>query len=206
MSNQVARTWPRLRKIRLLLWIGVAIVIVMAVTVEYLGSSPVSPSQARSAFGGPFTLVGADGKGFSSSALADKPYAIYFGFTRCGDVCPTTLQRLVRLRRAAGGDDALNIVFITIDPLHDGPREVGQYAELFGAPIIGLTGSQAQIDIVKKKYGIFAQPSAHAMPGKEMEHTAVVQLFDRKGEFAGTISAGDPDQAALAKLKQLASR
>ena len=158
---------------------------------------------AASTIGGPFTLIGADGKPFSSAKLGGKPYAIYFGFTRCGDVCPTTLQRLVRLRQQAAGNDAFNIVFVTIDPLHDGPKQVGQYAELFGAPIIGLTGSPAQIAQVKKQYGIFAQPSDHAMPGKEMEHTAVVQLFDRKGEFAGTISANDPDQAALAKLKQL---
>lgn len=192
-----------------MLWLAAALAFAafIGIFIEpgILGHGPTGPRSVQSTFGGPFTLVGADGKQFSSNALAGKPYVIYFGFTRCGDVCPTTLQRLVRLRRAAGGDDALNIVFITIDPLHDGPREVGQYAELFGAPIIGLTGSPAQIGVAKKKYGIFAQPSEHAMPGKEMEHTAVVQLFDRKGEFAGTISAGDPDQAALARLKQLAS-
>ena len=84
---------------------------------------------------------------------------------------------------------------MTIDPAHDGPKEVGQYAELFGAPIIGLTGTQAQIDQVKKQYGIFAQPMPHAAMGKEMEHTATVLLFDRAGKFAATIAPDEPDAA-----------
>jgi len=157
----------------------------------------------KASFGGAFTLIGGDGKSFSSQALAGKPYAIYFGFTRCGDVCPTTLSRLVKLRREAANDQALRIVFVTIDPKDDGPKEVGQYASLFNAPIIGLTGTQAQIDQVKKQYGIFAEPSPHPMAGKEMEHTATVLLFDRAGSFDGTISPDEPDSDAIAKIKKL---
>ena len=140
---------------------------------------------------------------FASSRLAGKPYAIYFGFTRCGDVCPTTLQRLVKLRREAASDDALNIVFVTIDPKNDGPREVGQYARLFGAPIIGLTGSPAQIAQVKKQYGIYAEPMPHAAMGQSFAHTSTVLLFDRSGKFAGTITADEPNASAVTTLKQL---
>ena len=185
----------RIRQVRILLWALVAIAIA---GVAVLMSLPKAPNDTPTlveksggpGIGGPFTLVGGDGKPFPSSRLAGKPYAIYFGFTRCGDVCPTTLGRLVKLRGEAGGEGALNIVFVTIDPAHDGPKEVGQYAGLFNSPIIGLTGSQAQIDQVKKQYGIFAEPSPHPMAGKEMEHTATVLLFDRGGirrddRFAG---------------------
>ena len=105
----------------------------------------------------------------------------------------------------AANEQALNIVFVTIDPAHDGPKEVGQYAELFGSPIIGLTGTKAQIDQVKKQYGIFAQPMPHAAMGKEMEHTATVLLFDRAGKFIATITPDEPDSSALAKLKSLAA-
>ena len=197
-----------MKQLRVLAWalvllaaIGIAALWVIA---EKKGPGPqATTGPVKASFGGPFTLVGGDGKPFSSQALAGKPYAIYFGFTRCGDVCPTTLSRLAKLRRQAASDQALNIVFVTIDPAHDGPREVGQYAGLFNAPIIGLTGSQAQIDQVKKQYGIFAQPSAHPMAGKEMEHTATVLLFDRSGQFVETIAAGDTDAEALAKLKKL---
>jgi protein SCO1/2 len=195
--------------VRLLLWllVGLAIAGSAALFLIPRDQTPSEPRASvgpdRATFGGPFRLTGGDGKAFSGQALAGKPYAIYFGFTRCGDVCPTTLSRLVKLRREAATDQAMHIVFVTIDPAHDGPKEVGQYAGLFNAPIIGLTGSQAQIDQVKKQYGIFAEPSAHPMAGKEMEHTATVLLFDRSGHFAGTIAADETDADALAKLKKL---
>ena len=196
---------PNLRRIRVLLWIIVAFAIVAVGVMVLRGQSSTSegPATAQSSFGGPFTLVGPDGKPFSSAKLTAKPYAIYFGFTRCGDVCPTTLSRLVKLRKESAGEKAFNIVFVTIDPAHDGPKEVGQYAGLFNSPIIGLTGSQAEIDRVKKQYGIFAQPSAHPMAGKEMEHSAAVLLFDRNGKFVTTIASDEPDPEALAKLKKL---
>ena len=167
------------------------------------GPVPQATTTAQATFGGPFTLVGADGKPFSSSRLAGKPYAIFFGFTRCGDVCPTTLSRLVKLRREAAGDGAMNIVFVTIDPQRDGPKDVGQYATMFGAPIIGLTGSPAQIEQVKKQYGIFAQPEPMAGHDYQMSHTATVLLFGRDGRFGGTIAADEPDSSAVDKLKQL---
>jgi protein SCO1/2 len=199
----------QLKKVRLLLWALVALVAVAIAILLLVQRAPEHPPQATTSgqarFGGPFTLIGADGKPFDSAALLGKPYAIYFGFTRCGDVCPTTLSRLVKLRRQAGGDEAFRIVFVTIDPANDGPSEVGQYATLFNAPIIGLTGSQAQIDAVKAQYGIHAEPVPHAAMGQQIEHTSSVLLFDRHGAFAGTIAADEPDSDALAKLEPLVS-
>ena len=200
----------RLKQVRILLWGLVALAIAGGAALLLYPKTPSTGLEASqgagpATLGGPFTLVGADGRPFSSQALEGKPYAIYFGFTRCGDVCPTTLSRLVNLGRAAANDHAIRIVFVTIDPANDGPREVGQYAELFGAPIIGLTGTQAQIDQVKRQYGIYAQPVSHAAMGKEMEHTATVLLFGRDGQLAGTISPDETDESALAKMKALVS-
>jgi protein SCO1/2 len=187
-----------------LLWVLIALAIAGMAALFLIRSAPVNvpqPESAQASFGGPFTLVGGDGKLFSSATLAGKPYAIFFGFTRCGDICPTTLARLVKLRREAGNDASLNIVFVTVDPEHDRPQEVGQYAALSGAPIIGLTGSQAQIDQVKKHYGIYSEKVAHASPGSSMVHTGTVLLFGRDGRFAGTITPDEPDGSALDKLK-----
>ncbi len=192
----------------MLIWslVGLAAIGTLALFLIPREQSAAPSQQAgpvKASFGGPFTLTGGDGKPFSSQALAGKPYAIYFGFTRCGDVCPTTLSRLVKLRREAANEQAMHIVFVTIDPNNDGPKEVGQYAGLFNAPIIGLTGSEAQIDQVKRQFGIFAEPVPHAAMGKEMEHTATVLLFNRAGQFAGTISPDEPEGDALTKLKKL---
>ena len=192
---------------RLLLWLLIGLAIAGVAAIALVQRVTVHPPQAttaaQSSFGGPFTLVGADGKPFSSAKLLGEPYVIYFGFTRCGDVCPTVLSRMVKLRQQVGGADKFNIVFVTIDPANDGPKEVGQYATLFNAPIIGLTGSPTQIDRVKKQFGIYAQPSPHPMPGKEMMHSAIVLLFDRDGKFVTTISPDESDADALTKLKRL---
>ena len=193
-----------------MLWALIALAMVgfvaLYVVPDLKTRTPNGPTTAtKSGFGGPFTLVGAEGKPFSSQALAGKPFAMYFGFTRCADVCPTTLLRLVKLRREAASDEAMRIVFVTIEPAHDGPKEVGRFASLFNAPIIGLTGTQAQIDQLKKQYGIYAQPVPNAPMGKEMMHTATVLLFDREGQLAGTIAADEPDADAVAKIKKLVS-
>jgi len=200
----------RLKQVRILLWVLVALALVGMAALLLYPKTPATgpeatPATTQASFGGPFTLVGGDGKPFSSQALEGKPYAIYFGYTRCGDVCPTTLSRLVKLRRTAANDNAMALLFVTIDPAHDGPKEVGQYAGLFGAPIIGLTGSQPQIDQVKKQYGIYAAPAPHASMGQEMEHTTAVLLFGRDGRLAGTISPQDTDAEAIAKIKAVVS-
>ena len=193
-----------LRQVRILLWLLVALAVIGTAGFLLWPQRTVSvQSTGTATLGGPVSLTGGDGKPFSSATLAGKPYAIYFGYTRCGDVCPITLARLTRLRAQAGGNDAFAILFVTIDPANDGPKEVGQYAELFGSPIIGLTGSQAQIDRVKKQYGIFAAPEPMQGGGMKMDHTATVLLFDRDGKLAGTIATDETDQAALAKLKHL---
>ena len=208
MASENAPPPPgRLKQVRVLLWVlvalavaGTAALLLIPRTVPPAGT--VTTVTAKD-FGGPFTLVGGDGKPFSSASLAGKPYAIYFGYTRCGDVCPITLARLAKLRGEAGGAGALNIVFVTIDPANDGPKEVGQYAGLFNSPIIGLTGSPAQIAQVKKQYGIYAKPESIAGGGMKMDHTATALLFDRDGDFVGTIATDEPDSSALAKMKRL---
>ena len=198
----------KLKQVRILLWLLVALAALGAAFIllyprVQVSSPRVEASATPASFGGPFTLVGADGQPFLSTKLAGKPYAIYFGYTQCGDVCPVTLGRLVKLRKQASGEGKLDIVFVTIDPKNDGPREVGQYAGLFGAPIIGLTGSQAQIDRVKKQYGIFAAPEPMAGGGMKMDHTATVLLFDSTGKLAGTITTDEPDATALQKIQRL---
>ncbi len=187
-----------LRRVRIVLWAAVAIALAAFAYVQL--RPPAAPDAPAFA---PFTLVDGNGQPFSSEKLEGKPLALYFGFTRCGDACPTTLGRMARLRDKIGGPDKFNLVFITIDPEHDGPAKVGQYATLFDTPITGLTGSKAAIDKVKHDFGIHAEPTPHAGAGMEMEHTTTVLLFDRDGRRAGSISMSDTDEAALAALKRI---
>ncbi len=196
-----------MRRLRYVLWALVAVAAIGSGVLLLRGGTPhptVTSTPSQVSFGGPFTLVGSDGKPFSRQRLAGRPHVMFFGFTHCPDVCPTTLARMVRLRRQLGkGSDAFDIVFVSVDPDRDGPQEVGKYAELFGEPVIGLTGSPAQIDQVKKQFGIFSAKSPDESGGYSVDHTSTVLLFDRDGKFDSTISPEEGNGPALDKLRRI---
>ena len=196
-----------LRRARLLLWVLVAVAAVLAALL-FLRAERQAPHPAAAAqpvdFGGPFTLTASDGTRFSSERLAGKPYAIFFGFTHCPDVCPTTLARMARLRGQLGeGDDTFRIVFVSVDPERDSPAEMARYAALFDTPMVALTGTPAEIEAVKKLYGIFSEKVPQPGGGYSVDHSAAVLLIDRDRKFLGTIAPDEGDPAALAKLGRL---
>jgi protein SCO1/2 len=195
-----------LAKLRIVLWALVAVAAIGAVMLLWNQSAPDKPpaTDFASSVGGPFTLTASDGKPFPSTKLNGKPAALFFGFTHCPDVCPTTLARLAKLRRQLGkGDDALSIIFISVDPERDTPAEIANYLQLFDTPVIGLTGTPAQVEQVKKQYGIFSQKVEQPAGGYSVDHTASVILLDRNGQFAATLSPEEGDPVALAKLKRI---
>ena len=197
------------RNVRLILWALVACALgTLALLALCAGNAgpETDKSGASLTLAGPFTLVGADGRPFSSVRLNGRPHAIFFGFTHCPDVCPTTLARLVRLRNQMGrGKEAFDILFVSVDPERDGPAEVGAYANLFGSPVIGLTGSPAQVEQVKKQFGIFSQKVPDGDGDYTVDHTATVLLFDRSGKFDSTIAHDEQDAPALAKLRRISA-
>ncbi len=194
------------RRLRIALWVVVGIAAICGVLLALRSPSQPSNETGMATIGGPFTLTGSDGKPFASSRLNGKPAAIFFGFTHCPDVCPTTLARLAKLRRQLGqGDDAFSIVFISVDPERDGPAEVGRYAELFNTPVVGLTGSPADIERVKKQFGIFSAKVAQPGGGYSVDHSAAVILMDKNGRFSSTLSPEEGDAVALDKLRRIAA-
>ena len=194
-------TAPRLRMI---LWVLVGLAAVGGILLALHPKAPVTRETVRGTIGGPFTLTGGDGKPFSSARLNGRPAAIFFGFTHCPDVCPTTLARLVKLRRLLGkGDEALSIVFISVDPERDGPAEVGGYAGLFNAPVIGLTGSPADIERVKKQFAVYSAKVPQPGGGYSVDHSAAVFLMDKNGQFVATLSPEEGDKVALDKLRRI---
>lgn len=199
-----------LRTVRLVIW---GLVAVAAIAFAFLllrpqqqGQGQVQPGLPGFTLGGPFTLVGSDGKPFSSQQLAGKPYAMFFGFTNCPDVCPNTLGRLAKLRKQLGqGDDSFAIVFVSVDPQRDTPEAVGRYTELFGTPIVGLTGSEAQVAQVAKQHAIYQArvSDPNAPDGYTVDHGAAVLLFGKDGKFVATIAQEEGDAPALDKLRRI---
>ena len=153
--------------------------------------------------GGPFTLTTHEGKRLSSEALKGKPFAIFFGFTYCPDICPGTLLEVTQSIAALGKDaDKMRFLFVTVDPERDTPEQLALYLSNFDARIIGLTGTPEEIASVAKAYRIIYEK----VPGKDdytMNHTALVYLMDAKGELGGVIAYGLPAEMRLKKLREL---
>ena len=196
-----------LRRIRIGLWLLAGLAALAGLAIALMPKSadaPIASSQSMAEIGGPFTLTGTDGKPFSSNRLAGKPYALFFGFTHCPDVCPTTLARLARLRTALGkGNGSFAIVLVSVDPDRDTPAAMARYAGLFGTPVTALTGTTAAIEGVKKQFGIYSAKVPQAGADYSVDHTATVFLIDGNGKFVATLSPDEGDQAARAKLERL---
>ena len=198
-----------LQRIRLAIWLLAGLAAIGFAALLFLtnrGPQQSQPAALNFTMGGPFTLTGADGKPFSSAKLAGKPYAVFFGFTHCPDVCPMTLARLARLRQQLGeGPNAFNIVFITVDPERDTPQAMANYVRMFDTPVIALTGTPEQVRQVVKSHAAYAAkaPQKDAPGGYTVDHTAATLLFDADGKFQSTIALEEQDPAALDKLKRL---
>lgn len=191
-------------RLRIALWVMVGLAAAGAILLALQSPKGGQSSEMPLAtIGGPFTLTGSDGQPFASSRLNGKAAAIFFGFTHCPDVCPTTLARLTKLRKQLGSDEAFSIVFISVDPERDKPEDVGRYAALFNTPVIGLTGSPAQIEQVKKQFGIYSRKVEQPGGSYSVDHTASVILLDKNGQFVATLSPEEGDQVALDKLRRI---
>lgn len=196
-----------LRRIRIGLWVLVGVAALAGIVIALRPQptvAPVASKQPLADIGGPFTLTGADGKPFSSRILAGRPYAVFFGFTHCPDVCPNALARLARLRRTIGkGENAFAILFISVDPERDTPAELESYAAMFNSPIVALTGSPEAIGRVARQFGVYSAKVPQTGGDYAIDHTATIFLMDRAGRFAATIAPDEGDAPAIAKLRRL---
>jgi len=172
----------------------------------WLGVLPSAAALAQSdgKAGPTFELIDQRGKPFSGAALAGRPYAIFFGFTHCPDVCPTTLMTLSNTLQRLGADaDRLRILFVSVDPERDTPEHLRQYLAAFDARIIGLTGSEAQIASAAKDWKVFHNKIPEDDGSYTIVHSAYVYLMDRANRIVDTLGFQDSEEEQAAKLKSL---
>ncbi|MDP4003556.1 SCO family protein [Methylobacterium sp. NEAU K] len=155
--------------------------------------------------GGAFAMTDLDGHPVSQADLLGKPTALFFGFTHCPDVCPTTLATLAGALGRMGRDaDRLNVVFVTLDPERDTPATLREYLASFDPRIRGFVGTLAQVARMADAYHV----AYRRVPTKDgdytMEHSATVALFDKSGRMVGEIGYGEDEDRALSKLITLA--
>ena len=139
--------------------------------------------------------------------FANQPVALFFGFTYCPDICPTTLTTLAAARddlKIAGvNTDSLRIVFVTVDPLRDTPEQLKQYLSLFDANVTGLTGTPENIKATLKQFGIYAKKIDRGDGEYLYDHSAAVFLYRGDGQFKGTIVHNESFAFIIEKLKSI---
>ena len=146
-----------------------------------------------------------DGRPRSLADFAGKVTVVFFGYTQCPDVCPTTLAEMAQVRKALGADgDRLQTVFVTVDPERDTPEILRAYVTNFGPGVTALRGTPEQTAAAAKEFKIFFAKSAGKTPGSyTMDHSAASFVFDAKGQARLYVPYGGDPQNLAADLKQL---
>jgi protein SCO1/2 len=160
-----------------------------------LESGPGAP--APSAVGGPFALTDMNGRPVTNKDYEGRPVLLFFGFTRCPDVCPTALAEMSAVFEALGPQAKINALFVSVDPERDTPASLKDYLSSFDPRIVGLWGDPQTTREVMKSFRAFAAKVPLKDGDYTMDHTAIVYLLDKKGRFVNALNiARDPRDIA----------
>ncbi|MGJ4948544.1 SCO family protein [Bradyrhizobium sp. HKCCYLS20291] len=158
---------------------------------------------APAAIGGPFQLTDQSGEAVTEKSLQGRPTLIFFGFTHCPDVCPTSLFEISEVLRAMGKDaDAVNAYFVSVDPERDNPATMKDYLSSFDPHLKGLTGDPEVLAKVLTEYRVYAKKVPLKDGDYTMDHTALVYLMDRNGRFVAPFNLKRTPEEAAADLKK----
>ena len=146
--------------------------------------------------GGSFHLLNTDGRAVTQDDYLGQPALLFFGYTHCPDICPTTLFEISELFRKFNLSGKTRAIFVTVDPERDSPAMMKDYLSSFATEIIGLSGDRAAIDDVLRKYRVYAKKFPGEGDDYNMDHSAIIYLMDRSMRFVRPIALDDPAKAA----------
>jgi protein SCO1/2 len=198
-------TSSTLSRVRLGLWAAV-IVAALAATVAFFGGyvKPSSQVADRNIGGGTYSLVDQRGNPVDQTMLVGQPSLMFFGFTHCPIVCPTTMVEMAGWFEELGAEAGpLNAYFVTVDPARDTPEMLNDYVSWVSDRITAVTGKPEEIDKIIKAWGVVAEKVDGEGGEYDVNHTASVFLINARGEFEGTISYGETQDMAVAKIRKL---
>jgi len=161
------------------------------------------PLPQASAVGGPFKLIDQNGRTVTEQDMMGKPFLVFFGFTHCPDVCPTTLFDISEVFRKLGPDaDRAAALFITVDPERDTPEAMKSYLSSFDPHLLGLTGDETAVDGVIKAYRAYTKKVPNPDGSYTMDHTALVYLMDKNGRFIAPFNLKRRPEDSAADLRR----
>jgi protein SCO1/2 len=177
--------------------------LVVGLLVLFWAMGGVSKVAQPAAVGGPFQLTDQNGKAVTDASLKGKPTLIFFGYTHCPDVCPTSLFEMSEVLRAMGKDaDKVNAVFISVDPERDTPATMKDYLSSFDPHLEGLSGDPAETAKVITSYRVYAKKVPMKDGDYTMDHTALIYLMDRDGRFVSPFNLKRSPEEAATELKR----
>jgi protein SCO1 len=177
--------------------------LVVGLLVMFWAMGGVSKVAQPAAVGGPFALTDQNGKTVTDKSLKGKPTLIFFGYTHCPDVCPTSLFEISEVLRAMGKDaDKVNAYFISVDPERDTPPTMKDYLSSFDPHLEGLSGDPAETTKVLTSYRVYAKKVPTKDGDYTMDHTALIYLMDRDGRFVAPFNLKRTPEEAAAELKR----
>jgi len=177
--------------------------LVVGLLIMFWAMGGVSKVAQPAAIGGPFQLTDQNGKAVTDKNLKGKPTLIFFGYTHCPDVCPTSLFEISEVLRAMGKDaDKVNAVFISVDPERDTPATMKDYLSSFDPHLEGLSGDPAETAKVITSYRVYAKKVPTKDGDYTMDHTALIYLMDRDGRFVSPFNMKRTPEEAAADLKR----
>jgi protein SCO1 len=160
-------------------------------------------SSGPSAIGGPFQLIDQYGQPITDQDMKGRPFLVFFGYTHCPDICPTTLFDVSELLRALGKDaDRAGALFVTVDPERDTPAAMKDYMASFDPHLRGATGDSKAIEAAEKVYRVYAKKVPTDNGDYSMDHTALVYLMDKQGRFVAPFSLKRRPEEAAAELRK----
>ncbi|AZO29477.1 MULTISPECIES: SCO family protein [Mesorhizobium] len=184
----------------------VGILVLMAAGIGWLTFDWYRGHYGGEPYGAPFTLIDQKKAPITEAAFRGHPSVVFFGFTHCPEVCPTTLFEMAGWLKTMGDSGKnLNAYFVTVDPERDTPEIINSYVSNFSDRITGITGDPDKVHAMAKAFGIYWKKVDTGDGDYTMDHTASVLLLNARGEFAGTIAYGESADTAIAKLKRLAA-
>lgn len=150
-------------------------------------------------------LTRADGSSFRLSEMRGKVVMLFFGYTSCPDVCPTTLAEFKQsLEKLGGKSDQVQVLFVTVDPQRDTPPRVQEYVDHFNPKFIGLSGSETELVKIWNNYGVFREiVEGTSAAGYLVNHTARVTLIDQQGNLRVSFGFDTPVKDIVHDLKLL---
>jgi protein SCO1/2 len=167
------------------------------------GGRPTPTLPQVAAIGGPFSLTDQNGRTVTEEDFKGRPFLVFFGFTHCPDICPTTMFEISEIIKKLGPDaDRVRALFITVDPERDKPAALKDYLSSFDPRISAVTGDEAAIAAVAKAYRAYFKRVPLADGGYTMDHTAIIYLMGKDGRFVTPFSLKRTTDAAAAELRK----